>query len=148
MAEAIAKCFGLPISTKQSVEVCNFIRGRPIEWVKKTLADVVKQKIAVPYKRYNDNVGHRPGMMSGRYPMKTCKHILAIVNSAEKNAQFKGINSSDLIVNVIANKASKVNRYGRKPGKSAKRTNIFVELAKAKEEKKEKDNNAKQEAKK
>ncbi len=148
MASAIAKGVGLPISTKQSVEVCRFIRGRNVEWAKKTLSSVVKQKLAVPYKRYNDNVGHRHGMMSGRYPTKTCRHILALLNSAEKNALFKGLAVSNLIIHISASKGAKVHRYGRKPGKSAKRTNVYVELAEKIENESQNKNNKTKEVQK
>lgn len=140
---ATAKAIGLPISRKQSVEVCRLIRGKNIDWVKKTLVDVIKEKIAVPYKRYNDNVGHRCGMAAGRYPMKTCKHILSLVNSVEKNAKFKGLNTTDFVVDISAHKGPKAVRYGRKPGKSAKRTNLFVALVQAKNELKNKNRNIK-----
>jgi large subunit ribosomal protein L22 len=125
---ACAVGMNLPISLKQSVEVCNFIRGKPVEKAKALLASVIAEKQPVPYKQFNGDVGHRKGnMAAGRYPIKTCTHILQIVESAESNAQFKGLVPKDLILKqVCAQGASNTPRYGRQRGRYAKRIHIEV----------------------
>lgn len=130
----------LPISTKQSVEVCNAIRGRRLEAVKRILNDAIEMKIPIAFKRYNDNVGHRKGNMGpGRYPKKACSEILSLVESAEANAQVKGLNASNLVLRMIsASKASMQYHSGRRRRKM-KRTNIRIEVEeKEASEKKEK----------
>lgn len=133
---------GLPVSTKISVEVCSFIRRKNLEKAKNLLKQAIDKKIAVPFKRFNKNVGHKKGRIAaGRYPEKTCAEILNLLESVEANAQFKGLNTSNLIIkSIIANAASRPWHYGRQHRRRMKRTNIEIiveERAVKKEEKKE-----------
>ena len=73
MEEVKAIGRNLQISTKQSVEICNFIRNKSLKVAKNMLNSVVNKKIAVPYKRYRRDVGHKAGMASGRYPITASK---------------------------------------------------------------------------
>ncbi|MBW2982321.1 50S ribosomal protein L22 [Candidatus Woesearchaeota archaeon] len=141
--EHAAKAVGrsLPISTKQSVEICSFIRQRTLEKAKKKLVDAINKKSAIPFKRYNDNIGHRKGTVAaGRYPKKACSEILKLLESVEANAQFKGLNTASLVINhICAHKAERPWHYGRQRRRKMKRTNIEVvveERAEKKEEKK------------
>ncbi len=125
MARASGK--SIPVSFKHSIEICNFIRGKNVNYAKNVLNDVIKEKRAIPFKRFSDDVGHKKKMAAGRYPKKASKEILDIINLVEANAQFKGLNTSNLIITSISpNKASSVTRFGRKRGRKAKRTNIEV----------------------
>ena len=127
MARALGT--GLPISTKVAVEICNHLRRKPLQRVKTILEAVVAMKEAIPYRRFNMDVGHKPGMAAGRYPVKACAAILALVKSAEANAQFKGLHSSNLhLVHICAHKAARPMRYGRQRGRQAKRTHVEVVL--------------------
>tara|TARA_Y100000310_G_C20610578_1_gene777768 strand:+ start:419 stop:916 length:498 start_codon:yes stop_codon:yes gene_type:complete len=116
----------LPISTKQSVEVARFIRGKNLKKVKEALDKVLQKKIAVPYKRYNRDTPHRQGKIaSGRYPQKTTTHFLKLLNSLEANAENKGLNVETLVLSeVIANKAASQWHYGRMRRRTMKRTNL------------------------
>ena len=76
MEEVKAIGRNLQISTKQSVEIANFIRNKPVKTVKRMLSDVIKQKIAVPYNRYRRDTGHKSGIAAGRYPITASKKIL------------------------------------------------------------------------
>jgi large subunit ribosomal protein L22 len=117
----------LPISTKHSVEVCRCIRGKSIKRAKKILQDVIMLKSPIPYRRYNRDVGHKAGMASGRFPKKTSQEILKIVESAEVNAQFKGMDTSELVVaHSVAHKASRPFHAGRQRGRYMKRTHIEI----------------------
>jgi len=133
-----AKGIGLGISTKQAVETCSFIRGKTLVDAKGLLSSVIDLKAAVPYKRYNQKVAHKKKIGAGRYPVKCCNVILKLLESAEANAQFKGLNTSDLVVvHICANKASTPWHYGRARGRKMKRTNIEVVLEKEKAEAKQ-----------
>ena len=142
--EHTAKAVGisLPISTKQSIEVCNFIRNKPLERAKTMLNDVILTKIAVPFKRFKV-IGHKRGnMASGRYPIKTSKEILGVLESAEANAQFKGLNTSNLFIcHISSQKAGNQWHYGRQKRRKMKRTTIEVVLQeKASDKKQTKEN--------
>ncbi len=133
----IAKASGtsLPVSTKQSIEICNFIRNKKLEKAKAILERVIEKKEAIPFKRFGSDTGHKKGAIgAGRYPQKTAKEILKLLNSVEANAQIKGLNPDDLkIIQLIANKASAPWRFGRKRRRKAKRTHIEI-IVKSKEE--------------
>lgn len=128
--EHIAKAIGraLPVSTKHSIEICNFIRGKKLEKAKMLLNEVISHKRAVPFRRFNWGVGHRKGKMgAGRYPEKACREILKIVECAEANAQFKGLNTSDIVIShIYANEASRPWHYGRQRRRRTKRTNVEI----------------------
>ena len=133
----IAKASGmsLPISTKQSIEICNFIRNKTLEKAKAILERVLEKKEAIPFKRFGSDTGHKRGAIgAGRYPQKTAKEILKVLDSVEANAQAKGLNSNDLkIIQLIANKASTPWRFGRKRRRKTKRTHIEI-IVKSKKE--------------
>ena len=125
---AKASATSLPISTKQSIEVCNVLRNKKLEKAKAILERVLEKKEAIPFKRFGSDTGHKKGAIgAGRYPQKTTKEILKLLNSVEANAQVKGLNSDDLkIIQLIANKASAPWRFGRKRRRKAKRTHIEI----------------------
>ena len=130
--EKIARAIGrdLPISTKNSVEVCNHIRGKSLKKSKYILQKVIEKEIAIPFRRFNTDRGHKRGnIAAGRYPIKSCSNILDLLNSAEHNAINKGLNTNNLFVkNVIANRASRPFHSGRKIRRKMKRTHIEVIL--------------------
>ena len=128
--EAYCCAKNLPVSTKASVEICSFIRGKELEKAKKLLQQVIDKKIAVPYKRYNRDVGHKPGKIAaGRYPEKACKEILRLLNLVQANAENKGLDRENLIITeIMANRGYQQAHYGRKRSRKFKRTHfdIFV----------------------
>jgi len=115
--EAIVNVKNLEISTKKSIEIASFIRRKNIENAKKTLQKVIEMKQAVPYKRHNKDIPHKPGIMAGRYPIKTCRVILNLLNSLTANAQNKGMSSNLIISEIIVNQGNKQMHYGRHRGK-------------------------------
>lgn len=129
MKENCAKAMGvsMPVSHKKAILVCNFIRHKTVSKAKALLQDVIEQKRAVPYTRFNDGVGHRKGMNAGRYPIDTCKHILALLESAESNAQFKGLNTGNLVVmHTCAQRGPTTWHYGRHKRREAKRAHVEI----------------------
>lgn len=132
MARAIGKA--LPISFKQSVEICSFIKNKNVNDAKKLLQGVAEQKIAVPFKRYNFDLGHKRKIGPARYPLKASRQFIQLIESAEANAQFKGINTSNLVISHIsAHKAGKAWHFGRKTRRKVKRTNIEIVVEESKQ---------------
>ena len=88
--ENMSRAYGalLPISFKQSVEICAHIKNRKIAAVKKILEGAMAEKVAIPFNRYNWDLGHKPGI-DWKISAKASKFILQIVEAAEANAQFK-----------------------------------------------------------
>ena len=149
--ETMAKVAGmaLPISTKQSIVICDFIRNKNVQKMKDFLNDVIKMKKAVPFTRFNKGMGHKRGIGPGRYPIKTSTEILGLLESAESNAQFKGLNSSNLVIGYAkADKAGSTWHYGRQRRRKMKRTNLEIILIEKESKHDKKKDNKKVEAKK
>ncbi len=126
-----AKAFGvnLPISTKKSVELANFLRFRDLIQAKRLLENVMLKNVAVPMRRYNKDTGHKPGIGPGRYPRNAAKEFLFLLKSAESNAKQKGMDVNQLYIHqLIANQGAKQFRSGRQRGRVNKSTHLFVEL--------------------
>jgi len=147
VGENRAKAVGvsLPISTKQAIEICNMIRGMNVQKAKQLLDEVISQKTPVPFKRFCGDVGHKKGSIgAGRFPVKACSEIKVMIESAETNAQFKGLNTGFLALHHIsAQKAAGAWHYGRWRRRKQKRTHIEViveeKVEKKKDKKEEKD---------
>jgi len=119
----------LPISTRNSVEICNFLRGKTSERGKKILEFVIEKKVPVPYKRYLHGVGHKSGKIAaGRYPQKASSYILAVLKSAESNAENKGLSMPLKIKEIVANQAVRSWHFGRQRRRKTKRTHIKIVL--------------------
>ncbi len=127
---AIAKAIGLQISTKQSVEICNFIRGKDVNKARMLLQEVIEHKKAIPYKRYNKDTGHKPGKIAaGRYPEKAATHFIKLLTTAIANAENKGLDSTNLIIKEIKADLGAQNwHYGRLRRRKMKNTHLFVKL--------------------
>jgi large subunit ribosomal protein L22 len=140
--ENAAKACGkdLGISTKMAIEICNSLRYKKLDRAKSILKDAIDKKKAIPFKRFHRDLGHKPGMAAGRYPVNACKEILRLLESTEANAVFKGLSAASLkVTHVCAKKASEPWHYGRHKRRKMKRTHVEIVLTefKNKEEKKE-----------
>lgn len=109
---AIASGRDLRVSYKDTVEVLDAIRGRKLEEAKRILEDVIAMRRPVPYRRFHGKVGHRKGMGPGRFPVKAAKAVLRVLENAEANAEFKGLDTSRLwVVHAAAHKGPKIRSY-------------------------------------
>lgn len=139
--EHMARVVGrdLPISTKQSLMIANAIRGKSLIRAKTILGNVIKKKEAVPFTRFNFDIGHKKKIGPGRYPMKACEKILQLLESVESNAQVKGLNTNNLFIAfIIPQKAGNQYKYGRRFGRKMKRTHLEIMLEERKPEEKKK----------
>ncbi|TKJ17458.1 50S ribosomal protein L22 [Candidatus Woesearchaeota archaeon B3_Woes] len=136
--ETMARTVGraLPISTRHAIEISNYIRGKNVQKMKTFLEGVIKKEKVVPFTRFNKGVGHKKGMGPGRYPLKASTEILSLLKSAEANAQFKALNTANLIIGHInANQGSNTWHYGRQRRRKMKRTNMDIILVEKTQEK-------------
>ncbi len=131
--EKTARAVGvnLDVSFKQSIEICNNIRGKTITRAKALLEDVITMVRPMKFTRFVNGLGHKRGHMGpARYPQKASKAILNIINSAQANAQHKGLSTTDLVLSqACAQKGSNQYKAGRHRGRQAKRTHIEIILA-------------------
>ncbi len=103
----------LRISPKAAREICATIKGMMLEEAKEFLRQVIAKKKAVPYRRYKKKLPHRRGLRgAGRYPVKAAKKILEVLESAEANADYKGLDLERLkIIHSAAYPGAKIKRY-------------------------------------
>lgn len=93
------------ISPKAAREICNELRGLRLEAGKTYLQEVIAKRQAVPYRRYDRKMGHRRGLRkadSGRYPVKASQQILRVLENAENNADYKGLDIERLRITHIS----------------------------------------------
>ncbi|MBI5148858.1 50S ribosomal protein L22 [Candidatus Pacearchaeota archaeon] len=112
----------LPISNRQSIEICKFLKGKKIDEALKLLSEVVKGKRAIPMR---GELPHRKGMMSGRYPKNAAMQFIKLIKSLSANALRKNLDVTQLKIYGSANTAPRPVRGGRFR-KKFKRTHITL----------------------
>ncbi len=127
-ARAVAR--NAPISYKTATEVCRFVRGKLVTRALRELDEVKNEKLAVPYKRYLWNVGHRGKGSPGRYPYTCAVELIRLLNAATAHAQSKGLSTPKLrIVHICVQQAPHQLRGGRFRGRLIKRAHVEVVVA-------------------
>jgi large subunit ribosomal protein L22 len=120
------------ISHKHAREVAVAIKGLSIEKARDYLQAVVNKERAIAFRRFNNQVGHRsdPGMMSGRYPQKTAKEFIKVLDNLESNAEYKGMDLDRLrIVNATVHKGTIVKRFTpRAMGRASPKNNALTHV--------------------
>jgi len=115
--DTTAKASGreLRVSPKAAREVCLAIKGMKLDEAKGVLGLVRQKKKAVPFRRHRKKVPHRHGLQlyaAGRFPVKASEKILEVLESAESNAMFKGLDTERLrVVHAAAYPGAKIKRY-------------------------------------
>jgi len=92
----------LTIPPKKTTELCRALRGMKVETAKEYLERVQKLEQAVPFRTYNRWVAHKAGIGPGRYPVKSAKHVLKVLKSAEENARDHGLEPEEMRIKIIA----------------------------------------------
>jgi large subunit ribosomal protein L22 len=96
-----AQAYGrdMPCSPKSGRNVARAIKGMPVSRAKAFLEEVKELKTAVPFRVRVRKIHHRKGGMgSGRYPVQTVKCMLKVLESAEANAEYKGLDKDRLVI--------------------------------------------------
>jgi large subunit ribosomal protein L22 len=104
------------ISHKHSREIALAIKGLSIEKAREFLENVISRKVAVPYRRYNNEVAHRSnirdGFSAGRFPRKAAGEFLKLLDNLESNAEYKGMDLDRLrIISAAVHKGTKLERF-------------------------------------
>ena len=80
------------------------------------LKDVLEHKTCIPFSRYDHSVGRcsaaiQFGLTKGRYPEKSVRIMLNLLNNAKANAESKKLNVEKVIIkNVLVNHATEGRR--------------------------------------
>jgi large subunit ribosomal protein L22 len=128
------KCAGreLHISPKATVEICTAIRGMKVAEAKELLEQVSAKKKAIPYKRHKKEVPHKSldHWHAGRYPVKAASTILKLLEGLEANAEYKGLNVTNLrIIHASSQRGIKIRKYTpRAFGRSSPSFNTLTHL--------------------
>jgi large subunit ribosomal protein L22 len=136
---ARARGVEVPISPKKTYEVMNAIRGLRVARARTFLEEVVALARPVPFRRYNQETAHKKGIGPGRYPQKVARQVLKVLQNAEENAEYEGLDADRLFVKVAAcargqiAKANMPRAHGRATEWNEQTTNIEIVLAEAKE---------------
>lgn len=131
-SKAIGKEVG--VSPKNCREVCKMLVGMKVEDAKAYLKDVADLKTPVPYTRFKMMIGPKPGVGPGRYPKNAAQAILRVVESAQSNAEYKGLEADGMRVKVAAAHRGRVQKgympraQGRSTPWNEQTTNIEIVL--------------------
>jgi large subunit ribosomal protein L22 len=104
------------ISHKHAREIALAITNLSIEKARDYLESVLRKKIAVPFRRYNNEVAHRSnirdGFSAGRFPSKATHEFLKLLDNLESNAEYKGMDLDRLkIINIVVHKGTRLKRF-------------------------------------
>lgn len=123
----------IKVSHKAAREVSKAIKGMMLTNAKEYLHQVILKKKAIPYTRYIKKLGHKGGLPKffvGRYPIKTAQHVLKLLQSAEANAENKGLDTEKLqIIHAAAYQGIKLKRFTpRAHGRASPKYNTTTHL--------------------
>jgi len=136
---ARARGIEVPISPKKTYEVLNAIRGLPVDRARTVLEDAIALRRAIPFRRYNQETAHKVGVGPGRYAPKVAKNVLKVLENAEQNAEYEGLDVDRLFVKVAASARGRIRAtsmpraHGRSTPWNEQTTNIEIILAERKE---------------
>jgi large subunit ribosomal protein L22 len=131
-SRAIGKEFS--VSPKHCREVCKMLKGMKVEDAKKYLKGVIELEIAVPYTRFKMFLNPKPKIGPGRYPKKAAKAILRVLESAQSNAEYKGLEADNMRIKVVAAHRGRIEKsympraQGRSTPWNEQTTNIEIVL--------------------
>jgi len=114
----------LSISTKEGLHICDMIRYKKVDDAIKMTEQVTKLRRAVPM--HNREVGHKKGMMGGRYPVNAAKEFVKMLKNLRANAIYHGLEIENCIISEC--KTNMAARPYKRGGTKAKRSHVFMKL--------------------
>ncbi|SBS85734.1 60S ribosomal protein L17, putative [Plasmodium ovale] len=101
----------LRVHFKNTLETARAIRRMKLIDAKKYLNDVIEMKRCVPFRRYNGGVGRTNqakefNHTQGRWPVKSCKFLLNVLDNVQANAEARNLEVGKLkLIHVMVNRA-------------------------------------------
>lgn len=91
------------VSFKNTYEAAKMMKGKTIEEVKKYFNDVLNHKRCIPFTTFNGGIGRTAQatefkLTQGRWPEKSIKYLLCLLDNLEANAVAKQLNLKELII--------------------------------------------------
>ncbi|OII75112.1 60s ribosomal protein L17 [Cryptosporidium andersoni] len=114
----------LRVSYKNTYETVTTIKGMYLLEARRYLEDVIAKRRCVPFRRYNGGVGRTAKarefkLTQGRFPQKSCRVLLDLLQNAESNCDMKGLDverlmlTSAVITHAPFNRRRVFRAYGR-----------------------------------
>merc|ERR1719409_1547884 len=105
----------LRVHYKNTYEAGQAIKGMALHAAQAYLQDVCEKKQCVPFRKYTGCIGRTPQakafkMSQGRWPVKSAKIILDLLKNAESNAEFKNLDTDNLVIEHIQVNAAQKGR--------------------------------------
>ena len=121
--EAVVNGISLPVSTKDAMAICKFIKKKSIDKALADLNDVTHFKKVIPM---TGEIPHKKGkgIMSGRYPIRAIEYFVTMLKTLKANANVNGV-EEPIISEAVPNKASQP--FGR-GGIRRKRTHVKIKV--------------------
>lgn len=134
--EKTSKAIGneIGVSPKKCREVCKMLVGMKVEDAKTYLKSVADLKTPVPYTRFKMQLSPKPKVGPGRYPRNAALAILRVIQSAQSNAEYKGLEADSMRVKVAAAHRGRIQKgympraQGRSTPWNEQTTNIEIIL--------------------
>ena len=126
-----------PVSLKYSLEIISNIKGKRLDKAQSYLERILTHEEYLPMRKYKKKIGHKKGEAKGftkvgRYPERPIKAMLELLESAKSNADYKGLDSENLlIVHMFASKGYSRVGYqsqGRISGKRRQSKSTHLEI--------------------
>jgi len=106
----------LRVHYKNTYETCAAIKGMNVAAAGRYLRDVLAKRRCIPFRHHNGHVG-RTGQAKefdwtqGRWPQKSVKVVIGLLQNLESNAAVKGLDTEKLVLrHVQVNRAQKGRR--------------------------------------
>ncbi|MEM4758014.1 MAG: 50S ribosomal protein L22 [Nanopusillaceae archaeon] len=127
------KAYNLPISRKKTVNLARYIKYLPIKTAKRYLEAVIQKRIAIPFYKHDRDIPHRKNINAkikqGRYPVKSSKYLLKLLDSLEKNAINMNLDPSKILIfHIAVNKGNTMPRKINYIGRGVRRKSTHVEI--------------------
>lgn len=126
---ALVNGINLAISAKESIHICNMIRGRNIDTGIRMLEEVTKFKRVIKMNNREYPHKHGKGVMGGTYPINAIFEFIKLAKALKANALHHELEIEKYVIFCKADKASRPYRRG---GARFKRANIMLRLEKKK----------------
>ena len=111
-----AKASNLRVHFKNTYEVAQAIKGMPLKKAQFYLNQVIAHKDIVPFRKFTGGIGRHAQIKKykiahGRWPEKSCRSVLDLLQNAESNAEGTGLDADSLYIKHIqTNRAPKQRR--------------------------------------